>query len=317
MQLIRHLPKSADRKTAVAIGNFDGLHLGHQAVIRAMVDAAHNADAVPAVLTFEPHPRRFFGRLEPDFRLERLGTKLQRLRMASVARVYMPRFNAHFAQMPAEQFLEDVLGRSLGAKVVATGENFAFGRNRGGDVATLRAWGDANDVEILTVPAVKLGGLTCSSSAIREALVRGDMRRAAELLGRDYALTGTVMRGDGRGAQLGFATANVALPPLLRHPSRGVYAVQALVRGVRYDGVANLGVRPTVGDQPRPSLEVHLFEASGEMYGLHMEVHFIEKLRDEQKFDSLDALVTQIAHDCVAARAVLQLHQPPAQDTAL
>ena len=310
MQLIRHLPASADRPTAVAIGNFDGLHLGHKAVIDAMVTAAHVQGLVPSVLTFEPHPRRFFGRAEGAFRIERLGTKLARLEHASVARVYMPRFDAAFAALQAEAFLEDVLGRALGAKVVVTGEDFAFGKGRTGSVASLKAWGAARGVEVLSIPAVVVNGTTCSSSAIRAALTIGDMARAAQVLGRDYALSGSVVHGDGRGAKLGFATANVALPPLLKHPMRGVYAVQALVRGVLYNGVANLGLRPTVGDQTLESLEVHLFDQSEDIYGARMDVRFIAKIRDEKKFDGLDALVAQIAHDCVAAKAIVAAYKP-------
>lgn len=313
MQLIRHLPERGDKPTAIAIGNFDGMHRGHQAVVQACVLAAQGKGLVPSVLTFEPHPRRFFGKAEPAFRIERLGVKLQRLTQASIARVYMPRFDASFAGLSADQFLNDVLGRSLQAKVVVTGADFAFGKGRAGTIETLRAWGVANGVEIIAVPPVVDQGTICSSTAIRDALTQGDMRRIAAILGRDYALVGTVVHGDGRGAGLGFPTANIALPSLLKHPAHGVYAIRGWVRGVPYDGVANLGVKPTVSAANTPTLEVHLFDEMGNIYGQHMEVHFIEKLRDEQKFESLDALITQIAHDCVAAKAVLQSYDKAAK----
>ncbi len=315
MQLIRQLPSTGDHPTAVAIGNFDGMHRGHQAVMTAMVEAAQRKGLVPSVLTFEPHPRRFFGKAEPAFRIERLGVKLQRLAQASVARVYMPRFDAAFAGLSADQFLDEVLGRQLQAKVVVTGADFAFGKGRSGTIETLRAWGAKNAVEILAVPPVVHQGITCASTAIRTALGQGDMRRVAAILGRDYTLVGTVVHGDGRGAGLGFPTANIALPSLLKHPARGVYAIRGWIRGVPYDGVANLGVKPTVSAANLPALEVHLFEDMDAFYGQHMEVHFIQKLRDEQKFDSLDALVTQIAHDCVAAKTVLASHDAEQRTT--
>ena len=305
MQLIRHLAAASDRPTSVAIGNFDGLHLGHQAVIGAMVSAAARQKAVPSVLTFEPHPRRFFTPDLPSFRLERLGTKLTRLQAAGVERVYMPRFDRAFAAMSAEEFLEGVLGRSLGAKVVVTGENFVFGKGRSGDVALLRQWGAANEVEILAVPYVMDGAKAYSSSAVRAALAEGDMPHVAQLLGRAYTLSGRVVHGDGRGAGIGFPTANVALPLVLKLPAWGVYAVRVRVDGVPYDGVANLGVKPTLTQNTRPNLEVHLFDCAADLYGTKMEVTFVERIRGEQKFDGLDALVAQIGRDCATARTLL------------
>jgi riboflavin kinase/FMN adenylyltransferase len=305
MQLIRHLPEKSDRASAVAIGNFDGLHRGHQAVIAAMTLAATAEKLVPSVLTFEPHPRRFFAAHMPAFRLEKLAVKLRRLRAAGVERLAMPHFNAAFAGMEAQVFLDEVLGRQLGARVVVTGENFAFGKNRGGDSSLLRAWGATHGVNIITVPSLLADGVACSSSGVRQAIGAGDMALAKLLLGRFYALEGRVQHGDGRGAQLGFATANIALPAFLKLPAHGVYAVRATIRGVAYDAVANLGVRPTVGGQTHPSLEVHLFDYAGVLYGERMEVAFVQKLRDEKRFDSLGALTAQIAGDCAAAKIAL------------
>lgn len=306
MQLIRQLPAFADRPTAVAIGNFDGLHLGHQAVIAAMAQAAQAKDLVPSVLTFEPHPRRFFAPTSPPFRIERLGFKLKRLQQDGVARVYMPRFTRAFAGLSAEAFLEEVLGRQLGARAVITGENFAFGRDRTGDAALLRHWGEAQGVQVMAVPPVKLGEVICSSSAIRAALATGDVRAARHLLGRPYGLSGRVVHGDARGRTIGYPTANIRLPAELKLPAYGVYAVRVLLDGVAYAGVANLGVKPTVAVDNRPVLEVHLFDVMQDMYGKRLDVMLVDYLRPEQKFDGLPALVAHIQADAAEARKRLK-----------
>jgi riboflavin kinase/FMN adenylyltransferase len=307
MQLIRHLPAHSDAPTAVAIGNFDGLHRGHQAVIDTMRRVAEAEEIVPSALTFEPHPRRLFTPHAPAFRLEPLRVKLARLREVGAQRVYMPRFNAAFASLSAEAFLEMVLQQSLGARAVVTGENFAFGKGRGGDVAMLRHWGAAHDITILTVPPVTVGGIICSSSAVRSALKVGDMAQAAQLLGRTYSIQGRVIHGDGRGQKIGFPTANIALLPQLKLPAHGVYAVRVGVEGSWLPAVANLGMRPTVGHQPMPSLEVHLFDLARDLYGMRLEIAFVAQLREEKKFDSLAALTAQIAQDCVQAKTALSV----------
>ncbi len=334
MQLIRHLPDKADAATAVAIGNFDGLHLGHQAVLAAMGRAAKANGLVPAVLTFEPHPRRFFAPASPAFRLERLSVKLRRLRDAGVERVYMPRFNKAFSSLTAEQFLDEVLGKQLGAKAVITGENFAFGKDRSGDIDTLRVWGKKNNVEVVAVPPVRFGEAICSSSAVRAALATGDVVGASHLLGRPYSLEGRVVHGDGRGKSIGFATANVSLPPTLKLPALGVYAVTAVIdegdsplreqssltpqardgtlrknaASMVVKGVANLGIKPTVSvdNSPnRPILEVHLFDVEPEIYGKRLFVTFVDYLRQEKRFNGVDALVAQIKTDCETAKIIL------------
>lgn len=312
MQLVRHLNEFQAPPTSVAIGNFDGLHRGHRAVLDRMMQAAADGGLAPAVLTFEPHPRRFFARLAPVFRIEPLGMKLRRLRLAGVRYVFMPRFNAAFAALSAEAFLEEVLGRQLNAKAVVTGENFAFGKGRGGTVETLRAWGATHGVAIHTVAPVMAEDDICSSSAVRQALARGDVAHAGALLGHAYQLGGRVKHGDGRGRQLGFPTANIALVPGLKLPAHGVYAVRATVQdplGERhYDGVVNLGVRPTIGGQDHASLELHLFDFAGDIYGARVTVQFVRQLRHEMKFESLAALTRQIAEDCALAKQLLQGH---------
>ena len=305
MQLIRQLTSAPPVSRAVASGNFDGLHVGHQSVIAAMRRAAIMHGAVPSVLTFEPHPRLFFAPTAPVFRLETLATKLRRLGDAGVEQVVMPRFDAAFAALRAEAFLDDVLKKMLNVRAVVVGDNFAFGKNRGGDVAMLRAWGAANGIEIIVVPPVMVAGAACSSSAIRAAIGAGDVETAATLLGRPYQFAGRVMHGDGRGRTIGFATANLALPGRLKLPAHGVYAVRATVNGTTHDAVANLGVRPTVANVTRPSLEVHLFDFNQTIYGALMQVEFLSKIRDEKKFAGLAELTAQIEQDCIKAKIIL------------
>lgn len=302
MQLFRQLTHAPHAPRAIAIGNFDGLHRGHQGVIATMCHIATTQGLVPSVLTFEPHPRLFFTPHLPVFRLETLATKLRRLRHAGVAQVVMPHFDASFAALRAEAFLNEILKKTLNVRAVVVGDNFAFGKNRGGDTAMLQAWGAAQHIHVAVVPPVTVDHQPCSSTTIREAIETGDMGTAARLLGRDYMLAGRVVHGDGRGRTIGFPTANLALPPSIKLPAYGVYAVRATVQGTTHDAVANLGVRPTIGGASHPALEVHLLDSSPRLYGAAMDVHFIAKLRDEQRFDSLAALTAQIAEDCVSAR---------------
>lgn len=307
MQLIRHLKRTtAMPPVALAIGNFDGLHVGHQAVLARMLEVAKTDGLVPAVLTFEPHPRRFFAPTAPLFRLETVRDKLARLRESGVARVFAPHFNAEFAALAAEDFLQRVLLEQLGARAIITGENFGFGRARSGTIATLRTWGAAHSVRTEQVAPVTVGNEVCSSTAIRHALGEGDMARARALLGRHYQINGRVVHGQARGRGLGFPTANIVPAPQLKLPRYGVYAVRVRLGNHWRDGVANLGVRPTVVNTTRPQFEVHLFDYTGDLYGQRLEVALIAHLRDEKRFDSLAALTHQIAQDAIAARQCLQ-----------
>ena len=304
-QMPAHASIHGECATAVAIGNFDGLHRGHAHVIEAMLGAAKAGGLVPSVLTFEPHPRRYFAPDAPVFRLETLKQKLSRLREWGVQRVYMPRFNARFAAQSAEVFLQTVLQRQLNARAVITGENFAFGAKRGGNAAQLIVWGAQHGIAVQTLAAVKIGDVVCSSSAVRAALTQGDMAQVAVLLGRSYQLTGRVMHGDARGRQLGFPTANVQLSPGLKLPAYGVYAVRMVIGGRVVPGVANLGVRPTFGGAVAPRLEVHVFDFDADIYGAAVTVELTQFIRPEIKFATLDALKAQIASDCTAARSVV------------
>lgn len=307
MKLIRYPhTQSSPAPSAVAIGNFDGLHKGHQAVLAAMQTGAEGL--VPSVLTFEPHPRRLFAPAAPAFRLEPLRSKLRRLREAGVQQVFAPRFDKQFAAMTAEDFMLRVLHDQLNAKLVVTGENFAFGAGRAGNIAMLRAFGERHGMQVMTVAPVMAEGEICSSTSIRHALGLGHMAHAQALLGRPYSISGRVVHGDQRGRQLGFATANLLLPHWLKLPLYGVYAVRVQVQGhAAYThpltGVANLGVRPTVAAHGPPSLEVHLFDFHGDIYGYKLQVELLQHLRGEKKFDSLAALTHQIAEDSEKARA--------------
>lgn len=295
-----------DRPAAVAVGNFDGLHRGHQAVVGALRRAADAYDLASIVLTFEPHPRRFFSPAAENFRLERLRTKLSRLEQEGIETVVMPRFNADFAAVTADQFMEQILKTQLNARAVVVGENFVFGYKRAGDIDLLRRWGAYNDVEIIAVPPVLIDNAVCSSSAVRQALKAGDMPQAARLLGRSYMLSGRVVHGDARGRTIGFPTANVALPEDLLLPAFGVYAVHISIGRATYKGVANVGIRPTIGGGLKPQLEVHAFDVNENMYGQMMCVFMTQFLRHERKFDSTEVLAEQIAQDCVAARQALE-----------
>ena len=298
----RGLPSEA-RGGTVALGNFDGVHLGHAEVLKA----AHQArPELPLMaLTFEPHPREHFRPDDPPFRLTLLPAKGAALAALGVRQVVAVPFDAGFSAMTAEEFVEQVLHQGLGARHLACGPDFAFGHRRGGDVAFLRQAAEARGIGLSVVPKLADGEGPVSSSRIRRALQDGYPERAAAMLGRPWAIRGPVTHGDARGRTIGFPTANI---PLGRHvePARGVYAVRATLpdgRGV--PGVANLGRRPTLGGDPISRLEAHLFDFAGDLYGLELEVALVAFLREERKFSDFAALTAQIAADAAAARALL------------
>jgi riboflavin kinase/FMN adenylyltransferase len=308
MQILRlsagdNIPDAAS--AAVAIGNFDGMHQGHRAVIRAMLEAARAERLLPTVLTFEPHPRRYFDKHHAPFHLERVTDKLRHLQALGVARVVMFRFNATLASLSAESFVQEILLAGLAAKQVITGEHFAFGKGRAGDAALMTRLLMARGAAHQRVAAVMWQGQVCSSTAIRRALAAGDITTARGLLGHEYILSSRVQHGDKRGRQLGFPTANLHFPHDLLLPRYGVYAVRAEAEGVIYDGVANLGIRPMY-ESRAPLLEVHLLDAAPMLYGQNMRVALHAYLREEMYFSTPEHLVAQMAKDCVAARTLLQ-----------
>ena len=298
----RRLPDAA-RGGTVALGNFDGVHRGHAAVLRA----AHGArpDLPLAALSFEPHPREHFRPDDPPFRLTLLPAKAQALSALGARHVHAVPFDAELAAMGAEEFVERVLHRGLGARHLACGADFAFGHRRGGDVAFLRGAAEARGIGLSVVPHLDDAEGPISSTRIRRLLQDGYPERAAALLGRPFAITGPVSHGDKRGRTIGFPTANI---PLGRHlePARGVYAVRAtLPDGRVVPGVANLGRRPTAGGDPVSRLEAHLFDLHEDLYGQELSVALERFIREGRRFEGFDALKAQIARDAAAARELL------------
>jgi riboflavin kinase / FMN adenylyltransferase len=311
MRVFRHTNASDDARGAVvAAGNFDGVHLGHQAVLGEAKALARRLDAPFAVLTFEPHPRVVFQPGLPPFRLTPFRAKSRELETLGVDLLFTLHFDLAFAQKTAEEFVAEVLVAGLGIKAVVVGYDFVFGNKRRGTAELLKTEGSKHGFDVKVVaPASAAGGVVYSSTQIREHLVAGRPRDAAALLGRPWEIDGRVDVGDKLGRTIGFPTANIDLADYLR-PAPGVYAVRAgIEEGGKtewHDGAANLGWRPTVGGKDL-RLEAHLFDFSGDLYGKHLRVAFIERLRPEQRFAGLDALKAQIAADCQKAREILAL----------
>lgn len=294
----------ARRGGAVAIGNFDGVHKGHQAVIQAAAAAARARGVGLGVLTFEPHPRSVFQPDGPPFRLGDWRGKARALEALGVDFMANGRFTQELAALSAEDFVATVLVEALGASHVAVGEDFRFGKGRAGDTPFLIEAGVANGFGVTSVPAMAgPDGVVFSSSRIRAALADGDVARAQELLGRPWEIEGVVAHGDKRGRTIGFPTMNIFLGDLVR-PALGVYTVRALFEGETawIGGVANLGRRPTVGGADE-RLEVHLFDFDRDVYEKRVRVRLLRFIRPERKFESFDALKAQIAADAEAARA--------------
>jgi riboflavin kinase / FMN adenylyltransferase len=309
MRIFRHDSVAAgDRGAVVAIGNFDGVHLGHQRVIDTAGRIARAAGAPHALLTFEPHPRRVLRPDDPPFRLTPFRAKSRRIEALGVELLFTLHFDLDFARRSAEDFVERVLRDGLGARHVVVGYDFVFGHQRRGTPALLAERGAALGFGVTIVdPVAEPDGAVYSSTHIREHLVLGRPRAAAALLGRFWEIEGRVERGDERGRTIGFPTANLLLDDYLR-PAAGVYAVRAgIEEGGRtrwHDGVANLGMRPTFGGSDL-RLEAHLFDFAGDLYGRHLRVALIEHLRPERKFPGIDALKAQIADDARRAREIL------------
>jgi riboflavin kinase/FMN adenylyltransferase len=300
----RDLPE-AQRGAAAAVGAFDGVHRGHQAVIGAAREAAERLSAPLAVVTFEPHPRRWFQPEAAPFRLMTTGQMARALETQGVQRLHLLPFDAGMAAMSDEAFARDVLAGGLGLKQAAVGFDFTYGKGRTGSPEALTRIGRELGFSVSVTERVDdRSGLKLSSSAVREALAAGDMARATRILGRPFAIEGEVVHGDKRGRTIGVPTANVRMGDYMR-PAYGVFATRTrLADGRVIDGVANLGVRPMF-ETPEPLLEVWLFDFSGDLYGQVVETQLIARLRGEMSFDGLDALKIQIDADARAARAAL------------
>ncbi len=294
------------RNPVGTLGNFDGVHLGHQALLRETRALARELAGEALVITFEPHPRLV---LRPEAGLRLLTTfeeKMALLEALGFTSALVVPFEPEVADLPAEEFVEEYLVYGLGLRGLVVGFNYRFGRGRGGDHELLRKLGEKYGFQVKVIPPQVIDGQTVSSTLIRELLREGQVRRAALFLGRPYALRGRVIRGEGRGRTLGFPTANLEPPPEKLIPARGVYAVRVSWRKHRLTGVMNIGEKPTFGGH-RLSLEVYLFDFKGELYGETLAVEFIEFLRPEIKFPSPAALVQQIASDCRKAREILKV----------
>ena len=292
------------RGSIVALGNFDGFHLGHQAVVsRAVARAFHERRPV-IVATFDPHPVRFFKPNLPPFRLTTLDQRESLFAHAGADAMLVFEFGAALAAMDAEEFVSDVLATQIGAAGVVTGDDFSFGKGRRGDVALLRAVGALHGVGAEAVAQVELDGERISSGRIREELVAGNIGEATRMLSRDFAIEGVVQRGDARGRELGYPTANITMSDYQR-PKYGIFAVRVtLDDGSEHPGVASLGVRPMF-DPPEELLEAYLFGFDGDLYERRIEVALHGYIREERKFDGLDALTAAMREDEARARALL------------
>ena len=297
MQIFRHLPTKIGSPQALAIGNFDGMHLGHQALLKKLCIEASAKNLMPAVMTFEPHPREFFTPLNAPARLSNLREKLEYFEQSGIERVFVCAFNQRFSQISAHRYMQDILRNKMNVKTILVGEDFRFGAKRAGTVADFLA----NGFDLISLPRVDFNFERVSSTRVRDALFSGNLLLAEQLLGRHYSISGKVVHGAKRGRELGFPTANIHM----RHERpalTGVYAVKL----DNVNSVANLGVRPTfkhgIAGVPKLLLEVHVLDFNGDLYGRHVHVEFLHKIRDEMKFDGLDALKTQIAADIRVAR---------------
>ncbi len=288
----------------VALGNFDGFHRGHQAVVGSAVALAKSLGRPAIVATFDPHPVRYFKPDAPPFRLTTLDQRERLFAAAGADAMLVFDFNAEMANVTATDFVTDWLVADTGATGLVTGEDFTFGKARGGNIAVLSAVGAANGVSVETVGPVRESGEVISSSRIRAALQAGDCETSTRLLTRPFAIEGAVQHGDKVGRTIGYPTANIDMGNYLR-PRYGIYAVRGrLADGRVLDGAANLGIRPQF-DPPKELLEPYFFDFSGDLYGQIIEVELHAFIRPEAKFDTLDELTAQMVQDCKAAKALL------------
>jgi riboflavin kinase/FMN adenylyltransferase len=309
-----HGLEPADRGAAAAIGNFDGVHLGHRSVIDRTREIATALNAPLGVVTFEPHPRSFFAPKAPPFRLMNAEALANRMARLGVSHLYTLPFDAAMAELSPEAFARDVLADGLGLRHVVVGRDFCFGKGRAGTADDLIALGKAHGFGVTLADLLEIAGTQVSSTAIRNALTEGRPREAAAMLGHLHRIEGAVLHGAKRGHDLGFPTANMGVDQL-HLPKLGVYAVKVdILTGPQaggYLGVASLGVRPMFGENTA-NLETYIFDFKGDLYGQHLSVALVEYLRPELKFDSIDALIAQMGQDCAQARAILAANCPPA-----
>ena len=306
MHTWRRTSARTETPIALTIGNFDGVHVGHQAMLTRLKDTASRLGLPACVMTFEPHPREFFSPNQAPARLTSLREKLKLLIQAEVERIHVCRFNDDFARISAEEFITRILNQELSVRWLLVGDDFRFGARRAGDFAMLQAFSAANGFTVEAMPSVNIDGRRVSSTAIRQALAHGDLNTARKLLGRPYSISGRVIGGDKLGRQIGFPTANIQLkynhPPLSGIFVVAVHGALQSSPATVLSGVASLGVRPTIHENGKPILEVHLFDFNDEIYGQHLQVDFLHKLRDEEKYANIDTLIRQIEKDVAQAK---------------
>jgi riboflavin kinase/FMN adenylyltransferase len=309
-QVFRGTPAPRKRAAcALAIGNFDGVHRGHRALLMRVVTAARERGLVPAAMTFEPHPREFFTPEAAPARVANLRDKIEGLRSCGIERVFVLHFRRQLAQMSAEDFVDRVLVAGCDMRWLIVGDDFRFGARRTGDLALLRARAGANGYEVEELAPVLAadadGAARVSSSAVRAALAQGDLALAARLLGHPYHVSGRVLHGNKLGRRIGYPTLNLRLAHK-RAAVHGIFAVRVHGIGAPRPGVASAGLRPTVDHSGRWLLEVHLFDFAEEVYGRLVRVEFLQKLRDEEKFESIEELTAAIRNDTERARALFE-----------
>jgi riboflavin kinase/FMN adenylyltransferase len=286
----------------LAIGVFDGVHLGHQAVISTSARHAHSADGTPVVVTFDPHPTKVLRPHDAPHLLTATQHKIGLIRCLGVAHLLIIQFTAEFAATRPEEFVSQLVADSKPLREICVGHEWSFGKDRAGNLDLLKKLGARFNFNVIGIPPVKVNGGVVSSTAIRQAVENGDLNKAAEMLGREYTILGTVVHGEAVGNKIGFPTANLAAHSE-QFPPNGVYFAEAWIQGVQHHGVVNLGFRPTVSrGQGQTTLQIHLLDFNKDIYGENVEVRFLRYLRPERKFESVDALARQIEADVKAAR---------------
>ena len=304
MEILRSIPELERLRGPVflAIGVFDGVHRGHQAVISTSADHARETSGTPVVVTFDPHPEKVLRPEAAPHLLSATQHKVALIRALGVEHLLIITFNKQFAATEPEDFVQKLVAHSKPLREICVGHEWSFGKNRRGNLDLLKRLGGNLNFDVVGIPPVKINGAVVSSTAIRRAIETGDLAKTAAMLGREYTILGTVTRGDNLGKKIGFPTANLSAHSE-QFPPNGVYAAEARIDGELHRGVINLGIRPTVSSgKSERVLEIHLFDFNRDIYGHDVEVRFLKFLRPEKKFENLDALVQQIRHDVEQAR---------------
>ncbi len=294
--------QSPFKKTVLTIGNFDGIHLGHQAILKDVVKKAGEVSGAPAVMTFNPHPQKIFRGIEPPI-IVKFEERLKLIESFGIAVTFVVGRSKEFYRMSAEEFIEDIMIKSFSVIHIIVGNDFTLGKDRTGGIELLKKMGGKQGFGVSVQDDITMGGVLVKSTIIRNLIISGEVYRASLLMGRKFALKGSVTTGAGRGRELGFPTANIVFEGNLIPPN-GVYVVQVMISGKQYGGVSNLGENPTFGDG-KFAFEVHIFDFEGDIYGEEIEVSFVARIRGEEKFKEVSELVDQINKDIAFAKGIL------------